>query len=83
MKASQAERTALCKGFAVGGTRARRRNWKRPRRMNKVRGSGIQDRAMDVGRSYETGWDLGPFAAGLAPGQTSPRLTKYKETVRN
>ena len=28
-------------------------------------------------------WDLGPFAAGLAPGQTSPPATKYKETMRD
>ena len=27
--------------------------------------------------------DLGPFAAVLAPGQTSPGATKYKETVRD
>ena len=25
-------------------------------------------------------WDLGPFAAVLAPGQTSPQATEYKET---
>ena len=31
----------------------------------------------------ETGWDLGPFAAVLAPGQTSPQATKYKETMRD
>ena len=35
----------------------------------------------------ETGWDLGPgtpaFAAVLAPGQTSPQATKYKETIRD
>ena len=34
-------------------------------------------------RSGETGWDLGPFAAGLGPGQISPRATKYKETIRD
>ena len=28
-------------------------------------------------------WDLGPFAAMLAPGQTSPSATKYKETLRD
>ena len=26
-------------------------------------------------------WDLGPFAAVLAPGQTSPQATEYKETI--
>ena len=31
--------------------------------------------------SCETGGDLGPFAAMLAPVHTSPRATKYKETV--
>ena len=29
----------------------------------------------------DTGWGLGPFAALLAAGQTSPRATKYKETI--
>ena len=29
----------------------------------------------------ETGWGLGPFAAVLAPGQTSPQATKYKEAI--
>lgn len=29
----------------------------------------------------ETGWDLGPFAAILAPEQPSPGATKYKETA--
>ena len=28
------------------------------------------------------GWDLAPFAAVLAPGQTSPPTTEYKETIR-
>ena len=28
-------------------------------------------------------WDLGPFAAGLTPGQKSPQATKYKETTRD
>jgi len=35
---------------------------------------------MDTG-IYETGWDLGPFAAVatvLAPGQTTPGASKYK-----
>ena len=27
------------------------------------------------------GWDLGPYAAVLAPGLTSPPATKHKETV--
>ena len=31
----------------------------------------------------ETGWDLGPFAAVLAPGQTSPQAAEYKETTRD
>ena len=31
----------------------------------------------------ETGWDLGHFAAVLAPEQTSPPATKYKETIRD
>ena len=31
----------------------------------------------------ETGWDLGPSAAGLAPGQTSPPATKYKDSIRD
>ena len=26
-------------------------------------------------------WDLEPFAVELAPGQTSPQITKYKETT--
>ena len=34
-----------------------------------------------VSSGLETGWDLGPFAAVLAPGQTSPRATKCKETL--
>ena len=29
----------------------------------------------------ETDWNLGPFAAMLAPGPTSSGATKYKETV--
>ena len=33
-------------------------------------------------REDETGWDLGPFAAVLAPGQMSPRATKYKDTIK-
>ena len=28
-------------------------------------------------------WHLGPFAVKLAPGQTSPQTTKYKETTRD
>ena len=28
---------------------------------------------------FEMGWDLRPFAAGLAPGHTSPQATKYKK----
>ena len=31
----------------------------------------------------ETAWDLGPFAAVLAPGQTFLPATKYKETSRD
>lgn len=31
----------------------------------------------------ETGRDLGPFATVLAPGQTPPPATKYKETIRD
>ena len=31
----------------------------------------------------ETSWKLGPFAAMLAPGHTSPQATKYKETIRD
>ena len=31
---------------------------------------------------FETGWDLGPFAAVLAPGRTSPPATNHRETVR-
>ena len=31
----------------------------------------------------ETDWDLGPFMAVLVPGQTSSRVTKYKETIRD
>ena len=27
-------------------------------------------------------WNLGPFATVLAPGQTSPQATEYKETIR-
>ena len=29
----------------------------------------------------EQGWGLGPFAATLAPGHTSPGATKYRETI--
>ena len=29
----------------------------------------------------ETGWDVGPFAVVLAPGQMSPQATKYKEAI--
>lgn len=29
----------------------------------------------------ETAWDLGTFAAVFAPGRTSPRATKHKETT--
>ena len=28
-------------------------------------------------------WDLGPFAAVLVPGHTSPGATEYKETIRD
>ena len=28
-------------------------------------------------------WNLGPFAVVLAPGQTSPRTTEYKQTIKN
>ena len=35
----------------------------------------------DESRETETGWDLGPFAAMLAPGHTSPPGTKYKEII--
>ena len=28
-------------------------------------------------------WHLGPFAVKLAPGQTSPQTTKYKETTQD
>ena len=35
------------------------------------------------GCATETAWDLGPFEAMCAPGQTCPRGTKYKETVRD
>ena len=31
----------------------------------------------------ETGWDPGPFAAVLVPGQTSPQATEYKEAIRH
>ena len=31
----------------------------------------------------EHAWDLGHFATMLAPGQTSPGMTKYKETIRD
>ena len=33
-------------------------------------------------RQAET-WDLGPFAAALAPGQISPQATEDKETIRD
>lgn len=32
---------------------------------------------------HETGWDLKPFAAVLAPGQMSLPATKYKEIIRD
>ena len=28
-------------------------------------------------------WDLGSFAAVLAPGQTSPQATEYKDIIRD
>ena len=31
----------------------------------------------------ETGWDLGPFTAVLAPGQMSPQAIEQEETVRD
>ena len=42
---------------------------------------------MNVSLSYwgdsgiETGWDLEPFTAVLAHGQTSAQATKYEETI--
>ena len=44
------------------------------------RGPGQWDQTDRLGP--ET-WDLGPFAAILVPGHTSPWATKYKEIVRN
>ena len=32
---------------------------------------------------HEPGWDLGPFAAVLAPRHASPSATKHKETKRD
>ena len=32
----------------------------------------------ELARGNESGWDPGPFAVGLAPGQTSPPATKHK-----
>lgn len=31
----------------------------------------------------EADWDLGPFAAVLAPGHMSPQTTTYKEALRD
>ena len=36
-----------------------------------------------VGMRQTGPWDVGPFAAVLAPGQMSPPETKYKETLRH
>ena len=36
-----------------------------------------------TGEARETGWDLGPFAAGPASGQTSPPATECKEPTRD
>ena len=38
-----------------------------------------QARPGEPGSLFETDWDLVPFTAVLAPGQTSPRATAYKE----
>ena len=32
-------------------------------------------------RTFETGWDLGPITAVLAPGRMPPQETKCKETM--
>ena len=37
---------------------------------------------LQISGGLETGWDLGPFAAGLAPGHNSPQATRYKKTLR-
>ena len=44
-------------------------------------GRGVKWKSLTLLCSSETGWDLGPFAAMLAPGHTSPPATKYKETI--
>lgn len=36
-----------------------------------------------VSNTAVTGWDLGPFAAMLAPGQKSPQAAEYEETIRD
>lgn len=38
-------------------------------------------RAKNHSGRKETGWDLGPFAAGLVPSQASSGTTNYKETI--
>ena len=35
------------------------------------------------GSPLESGWDLGPFPALLAPGHSAPPATKHKETIRD
>lgn len=45
---------------------------------------GARDKGRLIGAG-ETGWvrHLGPFAAGLAPGQKSAQAPEYKETIKD
>ena len=47
----------------------------------RARGSLEADSQQIAGGESETGWHLGPFTAVLAPGQTSPQATEYKDTI--
>ena len=44
---------------------------------------GCSDRANGTSLAKKTGWDLGPFAVVLAPGQTYSLAVKYKEIIRD
>ena len=43
----------------------------------------VQTRISDNSVSQAGTWDPGPCSAMFAPGQISPRATKYKETIRD
>ena len=75
----------LCPGLilqGVGQARQRAESWpKRAQPGEEKEAWGTPAGPQSSG--FETGWDLGPFAAVLAPGHTSPQASKYKETIRD